>query len=163
MERQKHQKSLKQQFLDLHYESWYLLQKTIMLKQPQWTKNIFINVTGSFSTVYTQSLDTEIKFKHFARKTRTRVRGDGEREVKSLTKLLQIPSAVLTTGHSKYFGSTEHLITNTCHLLCIVLPVPSCLEGFWVALSFEADWLSAQLTSSRRLCTSLCTSTRWRE
>lgn len=67
------------------------------------------------------------------------------------------------TSNSQYFRSTVHLITNTHHLLHIILPVPSCLEGFWVALSFEADWLSAQPMSSLRLCTSLYTSTRWME
>lgn len=66
-----------------------------------------------------------------------------------------------TGGHSQNLRSTQHLSTNTLHLWHIVLPVPSCLEGFWVALSFEADWLSAQPMSSLRLCTSLCTSTRW--
>lgn len=94
---------------------------------------------------------------------RTRERVDGEREVKSFTKLLRIPTSVLTTGLSHYFRSTVRLITNTHRLLHIILPVPSCLEGFWVALSFEADWLSAQPMSSLRLCTSLYTSTRWME
>lgn len=55
---------------------------------------------------------------------------------------------------SQNLRSTQHLSTNTRHLWHIVLPVPSCLEGFWVALSFEADWLSAQPMSSLRLCTS---------
>jgi len=108
-------------------------------------------------------LDAEIRLKHFARKMRTRARVDGEREMKPFTKLWQIPRVVVTTGHSQYFSSTVHLITNTHHVLHIVLPVPSCLEGFWVALSFEADWLSAQPMSSLRLCTSLYTSTRWVE
>lgn len=43
-----------------------------------------------------------------------------------------------------------------------ILPVPSCLEGFWVVLSFEADWLSAQPMSFTPPKASLYTSICWR-
>lgn len=91
------------------------------------------------------------------------MRVDGERETKISHKATTDSISAVTTGHSQNLRSTRHLITNTDHLWHIILPVPSCLEGFWVALSFEADWLSAQPMSSLRLCTSLCTSIRWVE
>lgn len=121
------------------------------------------SVRNGFSINYAQSLDAGIRLKYLAKKMRTRVRVDGERETKISHKATTDSISGVTTGHSQNFRSTRHLITNTRHRRHIVLPVPSCLEGFWAALSFEADWLSAQPMSSLRLCTSLYTSTRWVE
>lgn len=54
------------------------------------------------------------------------------------------------------------VISRETEPLVYLLPVPSCLVGFWAVLSFEADWLSAQPMSSLRPCTSLYTSIGWR-
>lgn len=66
--------------------------------------------------------------------------------------------------HSEQTSSVYHscAMSRETKPLVGLLPVPSCLEGFWAVLSFEADWLSAQPMSSLRPCTSLYTSIGWR-
>lgn len=66
-----------------------------------------------------------------------------------------------TTQNEAGLFTTAVLYLETVSLVYI-LPVPSCLEGFWAVLSFEADWLSAQPMSSLHPCTSLYTSIGWR-